>query len=151
MTLSKYLDYRKWVLSKPYRLPLLKFFYRLLPAFVYVLYPMVLLYLLLFPGRQGKVLRTMATMGTPRHKKIGYMLQNSLGILLPGSVLGLAATVVLWESVMDRLLSRSDGSFSLELDVLSLCAITLAQFAAAMLLVALLAIPMTRQKNLMKR
>ena len=47
MTLSKYLDYRKWVLSKPYRLPLLKFFYRLLPAFVYVLYPLVLLYLLL--------------------------------------------------------------------------------------------------------
>ena len=111
----------------------------------------LLLYLLLYPGRQGKVLRTMATMGTPRHKKIGYMLQNSLGILLPGSVLGLAATVVLWESVMDRLLSRSDGNFSLELDVLSLCAITLAQFAAAMLLVALLAIPMTRQKNLMKR
>ena len=111
----------------------------------------LLLYLLLFPGRQGKVLRTMATMGTHRHKKIGYMLQNSLGILLPGSALGLAAAIVLWESVMDRLLSRSDGSFTLELDVLSLCAITLAQFAAAMLLVALLAIPMTRQKNLMKR
>jgi len=47
MTLSKYLDYRKWVLSKPYRLPLLKFFYKLLPAFVYLLYPLVLLYLLL--------------------------------------------------------------------------------------------------------
>ena len=40
MTLSKYLDYRKWVLSKPYRLPLLKFFYKLLPAFVYLLYPL---------------------------------------------------------------------------------------------------------------
>ena len=47
MTLSKYLDYRKWVLSKPYRLPLLKFFYKLLPAFIYVLYPLTLLHLLL--------------------------------------------------------------------------------------------------------
>ena len=47
MTLSKFLDYRKWVLSKSYRLPLLKFSYRLFPAFIYVLYPLTLLYLLL--------------------------------------------------------------------------------------------------------
>ena len=46
MTLSRYLDRRKWVLAKAYRLHILKLFYVGLPAFIYILYPLTLVLLL---------------------------------------------------------------------------------------------------------
>ena len=46
MTLSRYLDHRKWVLAKAYRLHILKLFYVGLPAFIYILYPLTLVLLL---------------------------------------------------------------------------------------------------------
>lgn len=45
MTLSRYLDYRKWVLMKSYRLPVLKLLYTGLPAIIYIIYPLTLLVL----------------------------------------------------------------------------------------------------------
>ena len=117
-----------------------------------VVYGIILgLFLLLYPGRQGKALRTMANFGAPRKDKIAHVLLSALGILLPGTVLGAALGATLWGVVIGRLLTVSSALFSLTLDFGTLALISLAQLALAMLLVALLAIPMTRHSNLMKR
>ena len=117
-----------------------------------VVYGIILgLFLLLYPGRQGKALRTMANFGAPRKDKLAYVVVSSLGILLPGTVLGAALGATLWGVVIGRLLTVSSALFSLTLDFGTLALISLAQLALAMLLVALLAIPMTRHSNLMKR
>ena len=112
---------------------------------------LILLFLLLYPLRQGKTLRTMANFGAPRKDKIRYVLLSALGILLPGTVLGAALGATLWGVVIGRLLTVSSALFSLTLDFSTLALISLAQLVLAMLLVALLAIPMTRHCNLMKR
>ena len=117
-----------------------------------VVYGIILgLFLLLYPLRQGKTLRIMANFGAPRKDKLAYVVVSSLGILLPGTVLGAALGATLWGVVIGRLLTVSSALFSLTLDFSTLALISLAQLVLAMLLVALLAIPMTRHCNLMKR
>lgn len=111
----------------------------------------LLLFLLLYPARQGKTLRTMGSLGANRKEKIGYVLGSSSAILLPGTVLGAALTLVLWGPVVSRLLTAGGANFSLSLDIGTLAAVAAAQFIAALLLVLLIAIPMTRNKSLMKR
>ena len=117
-----------------------------------VVYGIVLiLFLLLYPGRQGKTLRTMANFGTPRKDKIAHVLVSSLGILLPGTILGAVLGIVLWGVVVGRLLTVSGAMFSLTLDLGTLALIALAQLLLALALTLLLAIPMTKHENLMKR
>ena len=112
---------------------------------------LTLLFMLLYPLRQGKALRTMAVMGTSRWVKIRYVLLSALGILLPGAAAGMGLGICLWGTVVGRLLTISGASMTLSINVLTLLAIVVAQLVLAMLLVALLAIPMTRHSNLMKR
>ena len=117
-----------------------------------VVYGIVLvLFLLLYPGRQGKNLRTMANFGTPRKDKIAHVLVSSLGILLPGTILGSLLAMILWGVVVGRLLTVSGAMFSLTLDLGTLALIALAQLLLALALTLLLAIPMTKHENLMKR
>lgn len=111
----------------------------------------LLLFLLLYPARQGKTLRTMGSLGAGRKEKLGYVLGSSSAILLPGTVLGAALTLALWGPVVSRLLTAGGASFSLSLDLGTLAAVAGAQLFAALLLVLLLAIPMTRNSSLMKR
>lgn len=111
----------------------------------------LILFLLLYPARQGGALRTMASLGTPRWNRLGHVLLSALGILLPGTVLGCALALVLWGPVVSRLLTAGGAAFSLSLDLGSLAFIAAAQFLLALTLVLLTALPMTRQKSLMKR
>jgi hypothetical protein len=117
-----------------------------------VVYGIVLvLFLLLYPGRQGKTLRTMANFGTPRKDKLAHVLLSALGILLPGTILGAVLGLALWGVVVGRLLTVSGAMFSLTLDLGTLALIALAQLLLALALTLLLAIPMTKHENLMKR
>lgn len=111
----------------------------------------LLLFLILYPARQGKILRTMGSLGAGWKEKIGYVLGSSSAILLPGTLLGAALTLVLWGPVVSRLLTAGGASFSLSLDLGTLAAVAAAQLAVALLLVLLIALPMTWNKNLMKR
>lgn len=65
---------------------------------------LLFLYLLLFPGRQKKTLATMGSLGAPRGRKFIFVLTFSLTTLIPGTVLGAAASVILWDYVTAELM-----------------------------------------------
>lgn len=109
------------------------------------------LMLFLFPGGQGKALATMTGLGVERKKRMGHVTLSGAGILVPGTVLGTAAGMLLWQQVI-RFLSESTGSgLTLEMDVPTLLIVSGCQLALSLALTALMAIPMTRDTGIGKR
>lgn len=74
----------------------------------------MLLFILLYPMRQGSVLVTMGSLGATRGKKLRHLLASSAGILLPGSALGAVAGGLLWEKVAAELMAAVNVSIPLE-------------------------------------
>lgn len=109
------------------------------------------LYLLLFPGRQGKELATMSSLGTQRSRRFLHMLLGSLGILIPGTVLGIALGIALRQEVLSALTQTVSVVLPLEMDPKSLVNVGLAQLLAATGLTMAVALPMTRNRSLMQR
>lgn len=108
----------------------------------------LLLFLVLFPAMQGKVLTTMGSLGATRVEKLKHMAVSSLGILVPGTALGLMAGCLLWQRVVSELLSSARVVLELELDVGMLALVALSQLLAAFLLAFLVSLPMTRQRGM---
>ena len=117
-----------------------------------IVYGVILvLFLLLFPGSQRKVLSTMKALGTHRRCKITHVFMYGAGILLPGTVIGTGAGMLLWQRVVNALAESVGTAITLEMDMITLIAVALVQLALALLLTALLALPMTRDQGLAKR
>lgn len=117
-----------------------------------IVYAIVIsLYFLLFPARQGKELATMSSLGTGRWRRILHILRSSLGILVPGTVLGILAGIALRQEVLDALTKTAAVELPLDMDAQSLIRIGALQLAATFALSVLLAVPMSRNKSLMKR
>lgn len=107
-----------------------------------------MLFLFLFPGMQGKALATMGSLGASRREKLRHMALSAMGILVPGSVLGLAVGCLLWQQVVGQLMRSARVVLTLELDWLSLMLICLGQLALSVLLAFLVSIPLTREKGM---
>lgn len=108
------------------------------------------LYLLFFTGSQGKVLTTMDKLGTQRRYKIAHIIVNSAGILILGTIIGGGLGMLLWQKVINAVGESVGEAISLEMDVAIMMTIALVQMLVALVLVALLAVPMTREKRLGK-
>ena len=108
----------------------------------------LLLFLFLFPAMQGKVLTTMGSLGATRREKLAHMALSTLGILVPGTVLGLIFGCALWQKVVGELTSSARVVLELELDVLSLALVAAAQLAVAFVLAFFISVPMTRQRGM---
>ena len=54
------------------------------------------LFILLFPGSVGKTLFTMQCLGANRMKRVGYAMQYTLGITLPGTLIGVLSGEMCW-------------------------------------------------------
>ena len=118
----------------------------------FVVYGVVLvLFLLFFPGSQGKALSTMKALGTPSRYKMAHVFMNSASILIPGTVIGAALGMLLWQKVIDAIAESVGAAVTLGMDAMSLVLIALAQMVLAFLLTALIAIPMSRNHGLAKR
>ncbi len=111
----------------------------------------LLLFLLLFPGSQGKTLATMTALGAKRGQKIRQIFGSGMAILLPGSLLGTVLGMLLWESVIARLTESIGESVSLEMEPAVLAGIAAAQCALALILTLLLALPLSRNRGIRKR
>ncbi len=117
-----------------------------------VIYAVILLlFLLLFPCSQGKTVQTMTALGAKRGQKLGQILLSSIGILLPGSLAGAAAGMLLWDTVIGKLAQNAGESVTLEMEPAVLLGIVLAQLVLALLLTAAVALPQSRNKGIRKR
>lgn len=110
-----------------------------------------ILFLILFPAQQGKNLTTMGSMGATRLEKMGHMMASCVGILVPGTVMGLLVGMLLWQRVVDTLMHSAKVMLTLELDIPLLFAIAVAQLMLAAFISAVICLPMTRNKSLMNR
>ncbi len=111
----------------------------------------LLLFLFLFPGSQGKTLQTMTALGAKRGQKLGHIIMSSAGILLPGTLIGLGAGLLLWDRVAAWLTESAPSALTLEMEPGVLWGIALAQLALALGLVLLLSLPLSRSKGIHRR
>lgn len=103
----------------------------------------LLLFLMLYPRAQGKTVATMNALGVPRGKQFAHIMLSAACVVAPATLLGGALGMVLWQSVVNALKTSAETSVSLQIDVSTLPLIALTQFAAAMLLTAILSAHMT--------
>lgn len=123
----------------------------ILPLGILVYGVLMALYLLLFPGRQGRELTMMDSMGAPLFARVRHILMSCIGIVAPGSVLGAAVGINLWQYVSDALSSYMDAGVEIILDVRQLCIVSLAQAVIAVLAAGILGTVMALSTNYMKR
>lgn len=103
------------------------------------------LFLILFPARQGSTLNTMDSLGAGRKQKLSWLIASSLGILLPATVIGAIAGLLLWGRVSDALTASAQVMVEVQADVGGMLLVSVVQLAAALCAVLLLAIPMTKR------
>lgn len=111
----------------------------------------LLLYLLLFPTRQGKAIATMASLGAAKGEKRRHLMGSCLGILVPGTVLGVLLGIGLRQQVLDALTGSADVTLPLKLEPGALLAIAAAQLILAALLSLAVCLPMARDRSLLQK
>ena len=111
----------------------------------------LLLFLLLFPGSQGKVLLTMHALGAQRKCKVAQVVMTSAGILIPGTVTGILTGMLLWQRIINALAESASAAVTLEMDIVTFTMVALGQLVLALVLTVLIALPMTRDKGIAKR
>lgn len=109
-----------------------------------------LAYILLFPLRQKTVLGIMYSMGVPRHKRIVHVCISSLTVLVPGTVLGAGAGLLLWQRVTDGLLENVGSVLFVDMEPKVLALLAVAALLTLLLRVLCVAIPLTRARGLKK-
>ena len=118
-------------------------------AVVYVV--ILLLFLLLFPGLQGKTVATMQSLGATRGNRFTHVILSSLTIVAPATVLGGGLGLALWKTVTDALQASAETTVALQLDSSALVLLALAQLVFAMILTAIIAAWVSRPKGLSAR
>lgn len=111
----------------------------------------LILFLMMFPARQGDVIHRMSTMGAFWWDKMYYILTSGLGILLPGTVLGTMASVVLWDRVVNTMTAVVVADLDLQLDFGVIFSIAVVQLLLALALTMLISLPMTLGRLMNRR
>lgn len=120
-----------------------------LGAAVYAM--IMLLFLCLFPLRQGTAVAMLDSLGAGFVRKSGFVIHSTLGILLPGFVAGTAISVALWENLAKALMDFVETNVELTLAPESLWIASGIQLALVMGITGLITLPMVIRANLMKR
>ena len=112
---------------------------------------LILLFLVLFPTRERAVLLTMEALGTKRPLRIGYLLTSSMGLLIPGTAIGTGCGMLLWDKVSAALSENEVALLDIRMNVGNIALVTGLQLAFTLVLVLLISVHMTKNKNLYKR
>ena len=105
---------------------------------VAILPVILLLFLLLFPGRQKRTLATMSSLGATRGRKFLFVFSGSLALLIPGTIMGAAASMILRDYVTGELMESVGVQIPLVFDsVATTLAVAALQLVMAMGVVAL--------------
>ena len=111
----------------------------------------LLLFLLLYPGTQGKAVWTMESLGVPRRKRLGHVMNFAIGIAVPATVLGAGLGLALWQTVVDALQATAKSTVALELKPAMLISLALAQLALVLILTAILAFVLSAPRGISRR
>ena len=112
---------------------------------------LILLFLVLFPTRERAVLLTMEALGTKRPLRIGYLLTSSMGLLIPGTAIGTGCGMLLWDKVSTALSENEVALLDIRMNVGNIALVTGLQLVFTLVLVLLISVHMTKNKNLYKR
>lgn len=112
---------------------------------------LLLLFLFFFPARHGKTLAVMSSLGATRGRRYRYIVADTLCLLIPGTVLGCVAGLLLWKQVAAKLMSTAQFTLDVPSSAGSLLPSVLALFLFTLCLVLLLAVPLSKGKHPMKR
>ncbi|HIT34461.1 MAG TPA: ABC transporter permease [Candidatus Faecousia intestinigallinarum] len=111
----------------------------------------LLLFLLLYPGMQGKNLATMYSLGTPEKLRMRHSLLDTLCVLLPGTLLGILAGGILWERIVDSVPAANAVTEAFRLNPWLLLGLGAAQFVLSLGAAAVLGWWMSRDKRAGRR
>lgn len=111
----------------------------------------LLLFLLLYPRSQGKVVATMESLGVPIGKRFGHVMLSAIAVIAPATVLGGSLGMLLWKSAVSALKASVETTVALQIDVGTLLLIATAQFVLATILSAMIAACVTTPKGLSAR
>lgn len=111
----------------------------------------LLLFLLLYPFSQGKVVTTMESLGVSIGKRFAHVVLSAIIVVAPATILGGALGMMLWQSVVSALKASVETTVSLQIEVSTLLLIALVQFVLAMMLSAIISACVTSPKGLSAR
>ena len=109
------------------------------------------LFLIFYPAMQRMTVAVMAKVGGRRREMLLFVMISCLGIMLPGTVLGVAICAGVWDRVMAALTESAWIDLELGFDIVTIVVVAVAQLTLASLLVMLVGLAMTFNKNLMNR
>ena len=107
----------------------------------------VLLFLLLYPGRETKTLMTMHSLGATRGAEIAHIFIGSFTILLAGTLLGLIGGGVLWSKLTTLIPASKEVTASYGLDPSVLLGVGSLQLLVVCALTVVLALFMSRKRS----
>jgi hypothetical protein len=124
---------------------------RILPLALIAWAVVAVLFIMLYPCREGAVLVSMDSLGCPRGDRISHLIKWTLCVTVPGSIVGAIMGVALWDTVIGTLASFGGAEISIEINYAYFAAIAVAQLAIVTLAVAVVAVPLTRSRGLDRR
>jgi hypothetical protein len=124
---------------------------RILPLALIAWAVVAILFIILYPGREGAALDTMDSLGCERRGRISHLIIWTLCVTVPGSACGAAIGVALWDTFIDTLASFGGTEVSIAINYGYFAAIAIAQLVIITLAVTLVAVPMTRSRGLDRR
>ncbi len=107
----------------------------------------ILLFLMLYPGRETKTLMTMHALGATRRMEVAHLFRSSVAILLPGTLLGLVGGGLLWHRLTTMIPASKEVAASYGLDLAVLLGVGAVQLLLVCILTVVLARFMSRKRT----
>ncbi len=124
---------------------------RILPLGLIVFSAVIFLFLFLFPARESRTLTRMDSLGASGIRRVTHVLVSTLGILLPGSILGTGAAIGLWGIVADEIKRWMGTSIEVSLDTRLLWVVMAVQLIAILLIAGIIGAVLSARVNYMKK
>jgi hypothetical protein len=95
---------------------------------------LLLLFLLLYPGLQRKIVVTMQSMGAGYFRRLFFVVGSSLAIAIPASVLGGYIGGQLWHGLVSALQATAESTIALQIEPGTLTMVAVAQLVLTVVL-----------------
>ena len=112
---------------------------------------LLLLFLLLYPGLQRKIVVTMQSMGAGYFRRFFFVVGSSLAIAIPASVLGGYIGGQLWHGLVSALQATAESTIALQIEPGTLTMVAVAQLVLTVVLTIFVAMYIAAPKKMDSR